>query len=457
MPRRPHPASATPDGVSPLPEKPNLEYERKRAKRFLRALRDGRADALEHARRRRVSGGGSASRWRLADAQLVVAREYGFASWPRLVEHFSTWERHDRAGPMAYSVHRDVCEYAVQRILRAHRERRPGGLDLLAAFVPRFYGMTDEEILATPLTEEEARLAVAREYRFPNWVAVAAFLDELDLSREGVDPLGKRVAPRGEGNPWAHLDEVAAATRADDREALARLIEAHPELLGVDPPAPKHIGLLRSSLLNELRERTPAAREKTDWLVSCGADLAGTLNRMLASGPMLGPGAKAEDVAYLLERGADPAWVAPNGISVLEHALLRYWNPEAVDFIASRVTPRKAFWVAAGLGDISTMLGFLDQKGAPTEAARRDRPDFIAAGLPSPPCRPGAHALEVVWEAFFVAGINQRLAALDALLDRGFPVDAAPWGSTLLEWAEGNAKKPLADFLIEHGAQSRRE
>ena len=30
----------------------------------------------------------------LRDAQLVIAREYGFASWPRLVEYFETWERH---------------------------------------------------------------------------------------------------------------------------------------------------------------------------------------------------------------------------------------------------------------------------------------------------------------------------------------------------------------------------
>jgi hypothetical protein len=141
-------------------------------------------------------------------------------------------------------------------------------------------------------------------------------------------------------------------------------------------------------------------------------------------------------------------------MTVLELALLRYWNPEAVDLIASRVTPRKAFWIAAGLGDVQTMLDFLDGKRNPTDAARRDRPDFIAAGLPAT-CRPGADDLEIVWETFLVAGMNQRLAALDALLERGFPIDYGPWGMTLLEWAEGNRKNALVDFLKERGARSR--
>jgi hypothetical protein len=287
--------------------------------------------------------------------------------------------------------------------------------------------MTDAEILVTPLTEEEAQLAVARQSLFPSWAALLAHTKVAHESEEEHlrTPIMRAITAR----------------RANDREALERVIEEHPELLD---------SILRNALLAELETRTPAARPITDWLVSRGADLTGTLNRMLLAGPNV----PTENVIYLLERGANPAWVAPSGMPVLEHALLKYWNPEAVGLIASRVVPRQAFWIAAGLGDIRTMLEFLDRRGAPTDAARRDRPDFIVAGLPSPPCRPGADDLEIVWEAFLVAGMNERLEAVDALLERGFPIDYAPWGSTLLEWAEGNRKDALADFLKDRGARS---
>lgn len=132
--------------------------------------------------------------------------------------------------------------------------------------------------------------------------------------------------------------------------------------------------------------------------------------------------------------------------------MLNYWNPEAVDLIARRVTPRRAFWIAAGLGDVPTMLSFLDRNGKPTPEARVNRPDFILVGMGSQ-CRPDADDLEIAWEAFCVAGFNQRFNTLDALLDRGFPIDYSEWGSTLLSWAEGNRVTSLADFLKKRGAK----
>lgn len=65
----------------PLPPRPNLEFERKRAKKLLRALHGGDADALARA------SDVAMPPFQLAHAQLVVAREYGFASWPRLVQY----------------------------------------------------------------------------------------------------------------------------------------------------------------------------------------------------------------------------------------------------------------------------------------------------------------------------------------------------------------------------------
>jgi uncharacterized protein len=60
-----------------LPVRPDLEQLRRRAKNLLAAAKRGDGDAL--GRIHAVS-----DRLMLASAQLAVAREYGFASWPRL-------------------------------------------------------------------------------------------------------------------------------------------------------------------------------------------------------------------------------------------------------------------------------------------------------------------------------------------------------------------------------------
>jgi UDP-glucose 4-epimerase len=71
-----------------LPQQPNLEHFRKQAKQLLRDLRAGDSAALErvHRRHRPPMTAEGAPRFSLHDAQLVVAREFGMASWRRLVD-----------------------------------------------------------------------------------------------------------------------------------------------------------------------------------------------------------------------------------------------------------------------------------------------------------------------------------------------------------------------------------
>src|SRR5690349_19429680 len=68
-----------------LPERPSLEQLRKQAKDLLRAARNGDTAALARlaASGRRASD----ARITLSDAQLAIAREYGFPSWPKLAHH----------------------------------------------------------------------------------------------------------------------------------------------------------------------------------------------------------------------------------------------------------------------------------------------------------------------------------------------------------------------------------
>jgi ankyrin repeat protein len=66
-----------------LPERPDLGQLRRRAKELRDAARQGDPMALQRLARHHSTAGGSAVR--LAAAQLVIARELGFPSWPGLV------------------------------------------------------------------------------------------------------------------------------------------------------------------------------------------------------------------------------------------------------------------------------------------------------------------------------------------------------------------------------------
>lgn len=66
--------------VRPLPDRPDLDQLRRQAKELRDAARAGDTGALERIAAH-FPGGDPA---KLATAQVVVAREYGFASWPRL-------------------------------------------------------------------------------------------------------------------------------------------------------------------------------------------------------------------------------------------------------------------------------------------------------------------------------------------------------------------------------------
>jgi ankyrin repeat protein len=81
--------------MSALPDRPSLDHLANQAKRLLSSFRSGDPDAMRRVAEFHPRPAPAAS-FSLHDAQLVVAREYGFASWPRLKEHVA-WLRADAA------------------------------------------------------------------------------------------------------------------------------------------------------------------------------------------------------------------------------------------------------------------------------------------------------------------------------------------------------------------------
>ena len=83
-----------------LTPKPNLEQLRKQAKDLLSSVRSG--DDQDVSRlisihpKFNASNKGEIEGVSLADAQLVIAREHSFSSWPKLKSHIERLQRVDR-------------------------------------------------------------------------------------------------------------------------------------------------------------------------------------------------------------------------------------------------------------------------------------------------------------------------------------------------------------------------
>src|SRR5213596_2532903 len=76
-----------------LPARPNLEQLKQQAKDLLKSHKAGDPDAIQRFRQKHPKWSTAAeteiraAKFLLSDAQLVIAREYGFASWPKLKQH----------------------------------------------------------------------------------------------------------------------------------------------------------------------------------------------------------------------------------------------------------------------------------------------------------------------------------------------------------------------------------
>jgi len=438
-----------PRDVRALPSAPSLEYERKEAKALLKHIHSGEIEAL----RRLGSAHPVALRDRqphelqLADAQHVIAREYGFTSWPRLVEYFEELERH-RNAPRHNSSDDGFDRFAerAKGIVRRHQRGDEFVARQLAHFVPRFYARSTAEILATPITEDEARLVVAREKRRASW---AELIERANASRV-----------RRERQTWrdgsAPFERARQAILDHDAGALATILDEHPEILTpsiIEREWRQTLGAVALGV--ESKAKSAEARQVTDLLASRGVDIQLELDERLYAWPM--DWGNPDAVRWYLDRGANPNRLPRNGITVLEHAMVLHKNGKCVDLIAERVEPRRALWIAAGLGDVAGVRGFIASKGTLTPEGRLNRPDPMAMGwfVGLPPHR-DADDLEIMWEAFRIAGWNGRWSAMDALLEAGLPVDHAPVVWPLLIEAAGNMLVSLAEYLTAHGADVTR-
>src|SRR5580765_4392426 len=220
--------------IKSLPSRPNLEQLKNQAKDLLKSFKSGNPGAIERIRENHPRRSGAlepemnVAELSLIDAQLVIAREYGFANWPKLKEHVDAVVL-DAGDPMelfkrAFADH-DADLF--RRLLDRHPDLRAKINEPVAAFdAPVITRVRSREML-------EVLLAAGADINARSrwWAGGFGLLD-------GASPeLAAYAIERGA------VVDVHAAARLGLTGKLHELIEADPGLVnarGGDGQTPLH-------------------------------------------------------------------------------------------------------------------------------------------------------------------------------------------------------------------------
>ena len=178
-----------------LPARPSLEQLRKQAKDLLRLSESGESAAAQRFRNVLAKEAEPS----LADAQFVIAREYGFESWPKLVAHVEAINPSSRTAQF---------EQFAKDLASAYRIGEPDALKRLSEmlarhvtqdFVREYVQHRLNALTSTPrsdgdLSIDEAQLIVARQYGFENWASLVASFASTTQDR-GSAALGLSSSP----------------------------------------------------------------------------------------------------------------------------------------------------------------------------------------------------------------------------------------------------------------------
>ncbi len=409
--------------MSDLPAAPSLEQLRKQAKDLLRAARAGEPAALARlgagdaplppaARPGEPAGDaplppaarpGDAPR--LSAAQRAIAREYGFASWPRLRAYVERLAAHGDALEHAYHEDLDYYEGRAYGLRESAQDGTPGAL---AAF----------ERVGAPLSAGGARLVVARVHGFGSWAALRRHVQGL----------------RDSGEPFAR---AYRALEAHDVDGLREQLDRFPHLVRARGTNGNDLlgmaGATHDERLVELllaRGADPSRGNAHGWTPLHQAAYSGLVR--LAQ-PLLDAGVRVDVPAR--GEGGTPLVVA-----------LFWGHREVAELLASHGLYPRNLRVAAGLGD----LALIDElAGTPQAGAQRG---FYRPHSGFPAWRPSDDPQEVLDEALAWAARSDRADALERLVAHGARVDADVYRGSALTWAAARGQVDAIRRLVALGA-----
>ena len=147
----------------------------------------------------------------------------------------------------------EVLDRQVALLREAHRAGDP----VVATVLPGTRGQgTEQDVLDQPLTEEDARLAIARDHGYADWAAARAHADVVVDTR---------------------FEAAADAIQWGELAALRDLLDAHPPLISMRSPFPHHCMLLHHVAANGIEverqlQSPPNATQVMRLLLDRGAE-----------------------------------------------------------------------------------------------------------------------------------------------------------------------------------------
>ena len=379
-----------------LPVAASIEQLRNQAKDLLRAVRAGDLAAAERVRAVHPDAGEPV---KLSDAQLVIARELGFPSWPRLKAYDDRLKAHGPGLQHAYHGDLDYYDDRADGLLASATDGTPGAV---ASF--RRYD--------APLTRDGARTVIAREHGLTSWPA----------RRRHV------AGVRDGGEPFAR---AFRAVEAHDLDGLSALLERFPELVTA-----------RGTNGNDLLGMAAATCDErlVRILLDRGADVASAN----AHGWTALHQAAYSDLPLMARMLLDanaPVAVSARGDGGTPLVIALFWgNRAAAELLAERGTHPMNLRAAAGLGD----LDLISTADGPPRGFYRPHSGF-------PAWQPGDDPQEALDEAVAWAARNDRVEAIDALADRGAALDRDVYRGTPLAWAAATGRPGAVEHLIRRG------
>ena len=416
----------------------NLEQQKKQARELLRAVRAGNSDALarlreQHLRWANVDDATVRRETALHDAQFVIAREQGFASWTKLKSYAEAFPRirHSRifVADMQWIVDR------VHGLLRTRQSAGPAALEQIREWHPRFSGCSDDEIRQAPFTEADAQVVYAREHGFDTW-----------------DDLVRRVNLLASASDAEATEPFLAAFRALESHNIPAL----KSLLALYPQLAQERGTNGNSLLN--LAVSIVAKTDSDFgialietLLDAGADVNDANDRGWTPLHQAAYSNQCEIAAVLIKNGGDlEAEAHGSGGTPLITAL--FWgHREVADLLGRHSVAPGNLRTAAGLGDKDLLEKCFSGERVLTFEACAAR-GFYRPHSGFPDWHPSADPQEVLDEALVWACKSGRMNVLSRLVRAGARLDADPYRGTPLIWAAACNRLDTAEWLIDHGA-----
>lgn len=429
-----------------LPERASLEFLTKQAKDFLHDAKAG--DAIARERLRAWGPPDAAERPKLADCQHALAREYGFASWPKLRAHVETLAATDpmeafaaalksrQAGPVAEVLNRFPSlkarldepvlggAFGATPLIVAVQQANRDLVELLLAsgaginqrshwWAGGFHVLEDDHGLADFLIERGATLdakSASQLGRLDDLAALVAADPKSVRMRGGDGQTPLHVAPTVQIAEFllSHGAEIDARDVDHESTPAQYLVRSHPEVARFLVERGAHTDILLAAALGDL-ERVRGFLDADHESVRTTVSEKYFPKRNFHAG------------------GHIYTWTLGQGKTA--HTVAReFGHEEVVRLLMARTPDPLKLALACELGDETSLAALL--------TARPDLPQSLG---------------DEERRKLPFAAQNNNVEAVRLMLAAGWPVGAVgQHGATALHWAGFHGNAAMARVILEH-------